>query len=79
MMESLCEVFFKTARIHYSMFDVGRSMFDVRCYLVSFLINLAARRRIGCSMLTVRLEDSAFKPLQAGINPATTLEPQPKK
>ena len=27
--ESLCSVFFKIDRIHYSMFDVGRSMFDV--------------------------------------------------
>jgi hypothetical protein len=29
MMESLREIFFKTSRIPYSMFDVGRSMFDV--------------------------------------------------
>jgi len=36
MMESLREIFFKTDRIHYSMFDVGRS-------LVSHLIRLDAR------------------------------------
>ncbi|CAB1078796.1 hypothetical protein D1AOALGA4SA_6524 [Olavius algarvensis Delta 1 endosymbiont] len=28
---------FKIDRIHYSMFDVGRSMFDVRRSLVPFL------------------------------------------
>jgi hypothetical protein len=31
------------------------------------------------SMLTVRLEDSTFKPLRAGINPAPTHETHPKK
>jgi hypothetical protein len=42
MMESLREIFFKTdrstqkltaGRTHYSMFDVGRSMFDVHYFL----------------------------------------------
>jgi hypothetical protein len=40
-------VFIKIDRIHYSMFDVGRSMFDVRCSLVSLLIKLAAVQARG--------------------------------
>jgi len=36
MMESLREIFFKMDRIHYSMFDVGRSMFDVHQFLSRF-------------------------------------------
>jgi len=37
MMESLREIFFKTGRIHYSMFDVGRSMF------ISFFFDVTGR------------------------------------
>jgi len=33
MMESLREIFFKTDGTHYSMFDVGRSVFDVHQFL----------------------------------------------
>jgi hypothetical protein len=45
MMESLREIFYKTGRstqklttgrTHYSMFDVGRSMFDVHQFLSRF-------------------------------------------
>jgi hypothetical protein len=44
--------FFKIDRIHYSMFDVGRSMLTVRlwwirCSLVSFSIKLATSAASG--------------------------------
>ncbi len=41
-MESLREIFFKTDRTHYSMFDVGRSMLDVHQFLSRFDWTLAA-------------------------------------
>jgi hypothetical protein len=43
-----------TGRIHYSMFDVGRSMFDVRCSLISFSIKLAAVLARGDAHMKLR-------------------------
>jgi len=58
MMESLRDIFFKIDRIHYSMFDVGRSMFDVHYLLL--LINLAAfhaRGRAAPESCAIELSD----------------------
>ena len=87
MMESLRAVFFKIDRIHYSMFDVGRSMFDVHSFFSDqtgcFLAGGGARvkliqmfgivERIAISVFFVSLEIRLAVRFQVGTVADPTL------
>jgi hypothetical protein len=62
------QAFLKIDRIHYSMFDVGRSMFDVRCSLVSLSIKLAVFLASGDAHMKLQM----FRTVGRATVPADT-------
>jgi hypothetical protein len=67
-MESLGSVFFKIDRIPYSMFDVGRSMFDVHQFLS--LIRLAVFLARGSARVKLQMSMGLINNVVAGFIPA---------